>query len=85
MQIGVDVTYMHTKFGGVAFLVSKILIQWSLWSSKNLIDWNWLKKFMHVGIDVMCMCTNFCGCDLFGFGDTATFKNGQFSLSNHGL
>ena len=30
MQVGVDVTYMHTKFGGVAFLVSKILIQWTI-------------------------------------------------------
>ena len=54
-------------------------------SSKNLIDWNWLKKFMQVGIDVTYIHTNFGGCDLSGFGDTATFKNGQFSLSDHGL
>ena len=40
---------------------------------------------MHVGIDVTCMHTNFGGCDLSGFGDTATFKNGQFSLLTHGL
>ena len=26
------------------------------------------------------MYTDFGGRDLFGFGDTATFKNGQFSL-----
>ena len=31
------------------------------------------------------MHTNFGGRDFFGFGDTATFKNGQFSLSDHGL
>ena len=31
------------------------------------------------------MHTNFGGRGLFGFGDTATFKNGQISLSNHGL
>ena len=55
------------------------------WSSKNLIDWNWLKKFMQVGIDVTCMCTDFGGQDFSSFGDTTTFKNGQFSLSDHGL
>ena len=54
------------------------------WSSKNSIDRNRLKKFMQVWIDVTCMHTNFGGCGLFGFGDIATFKNGQFSLSVHG-
>ena len=39
------------------------------WSSKNLIDWNRLKKFTQVGIDVKCMHTDFGGCGLFGFGD----------------
>ena len=52
---------------------------------KNLISQNRLKKFMQVGIDVKCMHTNFGGCDYFGFGDIATFKNGQISLSDHGL
>ena len=82
---------------GVTFSVSEILLpskmtnfpfltmDYSPWSSKNLIDRNRLKKFMHVGIDVKCMCTNFGGCDLFRFGDTAAFKNDQFSLSDHGL
>ena len=82
---------------GVTSSVSEILLlsktakfpfrtmDYSPWSSKNLIDWNRLKKFMHVGVDVTCMHTNFGGCDLSGFGDTATFKNGQFSLSTHGL
>ena len=60
-------------------------VDYSPWSSKNLIDRNWLKKFMQVGVDEICMCTNFGGRDLFGFGDIATFKNGQFSLSTHGL
>ena len=60
-------------------------MDYSPWSSKNLIDWNQLKKFMHVGIDVTCMYTNFGGRDLSGFGDTATLKNGQISLSTHGL
>ena len=58
---------------------------YSPWSSKNLIDRNWLEKFMQVGIDVTCMYTNFGGRDLSGFGDIATFKNGQISLSDHGL
>ena len=49
---------------GVAFPVSEILLPsktakfpfrtmgYSPWSSKNLIDWNQLKKFMQVGVDV---------------------------------
>ena len=43
------------------------------------------KKFMQVGVDVTYMCINFGGRDLSGFGDTATFKNGQFSLLTHRL
>ena len=84
---------------GVTSLVSEILLlsktakfpfltmDYSPWSSKNLIARNQLKKFMLVGIDVTCMYTNFGGCDLTSFGDTATatFKNGQISLSDHGL
>ena len=60
-------------------------MDYSPWSSKNLINQNWLKKFMQVGIGVKFMHTNFDGCGLSGFGDTATFKNGQISLSGHGL
>ena len=82
---------------GVAFPVSEILLPsktakfpfrtmgYSPWSSKNLIDQNWPKKFMQVGIDVKCMYINFGGQDLSSFGDTATLKNGQISLSDHGL
>ena len=40
---------------------------------------------MQVGIDVTCMYTNFGGCGFSDFGDIATFKNGQISLSDHGL
>ena len=66
---------------GVVILVSEILLlskmvkfsfptmDYSPWSSKNLIDRNWLKKLMQIGIDVKCMCTNFGGRGLFGFGD----------------
>ena len=82
---------------GVAFPISEILLlsktakfpfptmDYSPWSSKNLIDQNQLKKFMQVGVNVTCMHTNFGGWSLFGFGDFSTFKNGQISLSDHGL
>ena len=82
---------------GVVSLVSEIWLpsktakfpfqgmDYSPWSSKNLIDRNRLKKFMQVGIDVKFMHTNFGGCGFFGFRDMATFKNGQISLSGHGL
>ena len=60
-------------------------MDYSPWSSKNLMDQNWLKKFMQVGVDVTYMHTNFGERDLPGFGDIATFKNGQIFLSTHGL
>ena len=81
----------------MASLVSEILLpsktakfpflpmEYSPWSSKNLMDRNWLKKFMQVGVDVTYMYTNFGERDLSGFGDIATLKNGQISLSTHGL
>ena len=71
---------------GVAFQGSEILLlsktakipflsmDYSPWSSKNSIDWNRLKKFMQVGIDVKCMYTNVGGCSFSGFGDIATFQ-----------
>ena len=60
-------------------------MDYSPWVSKNLIDRNRLKKFMHIRIDVNYIHTNFGECGLSGFGDIATFKNGQISLSDHGL
>ena len=60
-------------------------MDYSPWSSKNLIDRNRLKKFTQVRIDEICMCTNFGGCGLSAFEDTTTLKNGQISLSDHGL
>ena len=56
---------------GMASPVSEILLlsktakfpflsmDYSPWSSKNSIDWNRLKKFMQVGINVKCMYINF--------------------------
>ena len=66
-------------------LASETTMDYSPWSSKNLINQNQLKKFMQVGVDVKCMHTNFGGQSLFSFGDIGTFKNGQFSLSDYGL
>ena len=97
MQLGIDVTCIHTNFGGCSYsgfgdIATFKNGQFSLsghglspWSSKILIDRNWLKKIMQLGIDVTCIHTKFGGSSLFGFGDIATFKNGQFSLSGHGL
>ena len=97
MQVGIDVRCMHTNFGGCDLSgfgdtatfkngqISFLTMDYSPWSSKNPTDRNQFKKFMQVGIDVKCMHTNFGGCDLYGFGDTATFKNGQISVSDHGL
>ena len=56
-------------------------MDYSPWSSKNLIDRNRPKKFMQVEVDVTYMHTNFGGRDLSSFGDVITFKNGQISLS----
>ena len=86
MQVGIDVKFMCTNFGGcdlssfgdIATLknsqISFPTMDYSPWSSKNLIDRNQLKKFMQVGIDVKFMHTNFGGRDLFSFGDIATFQ-----------
>ena len=60
-------------------------MDYSPWSSKNLIDQNRLKKIMQVCVDVICTYNNFGGCGLVSFGDTTTLKNSQISLSDHGL
>ena len=55
-------------------------MDYSPWSSKNLIDWNRLKKFMQIGIVVECMHTNFGGRGLSCFGDLPCFYPLIFSL-----
>ena len=72
----------------VASVVSEILLlsktanfpiltmDYSPLSSKNLIEWNRLKKYVQVAVDVTCIHTNFGVRGLCGFGDIATFKNG---------
>ena len=97
LQVSIDVTCMYTEFGGrgpsgfgdTATLKNGqiSLSDHGLYplSSKNLIDQNEIKKFMQVSIDVTCMYTNFGGRGPSGFGDTATLKINQISLSDHGL
>ena len=82
---------------GVTSSISEILVlsktakfpfltmDYSPWSSNNLIKWNQLKKFTQVAVDIKCMHANFGGCGYFGFGDITTFKNSQISLFDHGL
>ena len=67
---------------GVVSLVSEIWLpsktakfpfqgmDYSPWSSENLIDRNRLKKFMQVGIDVTCIHASFGGRGPSDFGDT---------------
>ena len=81
MQLGADVTCMHTSFGGrdpsafgdMATFQKRPNFPfgaWTIpWSSKNLIDRNQLKKFMQLGVVVMCLYTSFGGRGMFGFGD----------------
>ena len=71
---------LHSKMAKFPFRT----MDYSPWSSKNLINQNWLKKFMQVEVDVKCMQTNFNGCGLSGFGDFAHFflpsKTAKISL-----
>ena len=87
MQVGFNVTCMYISFGGrglssfgdmATFQKRPNFLFWGMdyspWSSKNLINRNWLKKIIQVGIDVKCMHTDFGGHGLSGFGDMATFQ-----------
>ena len=46
---------------------------------------HWLKKFMQVGADEKCMYTNLVGVTSPISEIFLLFKNGQISLSDHGL
>ena len=56
-------------------------MDYSPWSSKNLIDRNWLKKIMQIDTDVTCMYTNFGGRRPSGFGDNISYFHLLLSLS----
>ena len=83
--VGVPVPVLEILLLSKTAKFSFLTMDYSPWSSKNLIDRNRLKKFLQVVIDVKYMHTNFGGRACPGFGDIATFKNGQISLSDHGL
>ena len=90
MQVGVDVTYIHTNFGGCNLSGFGDIANFNnghIFHGHQKIQLLRIgsKKIMQVGVDVTCINTNFGVRDLSGFGDIATFKNGQFSLSTHGL
>ena len=106
MHIRIDVTCMRTNFGGRGLSIFGVMASFCLpskmakislrtmgyspWSSKNLIDRNRLKKFMHIRIDVTCMHAHqfWWAWSLhfrsYGFFLLA-FKNGQNFPSDHGL
>ena len=46
--VGMASPILELKFGETSLQT----MDYSPWSSKNSIDWNWLKKFMQVGMDV---------------------------------
>ena len=74
MQVRINVTYMYTHSSGRGFFGFGDMATFQKrpncpWSSKNLIDRKWLKKFMQVGIDVKFMHTDYGGRGLSGFRD----------------
>ena len=87
---------MHTSFGGCGFSTFGDMatfqkqpkypfwgMDYSPWSSENLIDRNRLKKFMQVGIDVKYMHTNFGGHGLSGFRDKISLWSIKVEKFNH--
>ena len=97
MQVDIDVTCMYTDFGGCdlsGFGDTNTLknsqfpfrtMDYSPWSSKNLIAQNQFKKFLQVEVDLKCMQTNFGGHGLSSFGDFAPFHFFKISLLVYGL
>ena len=85
MQVGVDITCMHTNFDG--WSLSSFGDEISLWSIKveKFNQSKLAKKIMQVGVNVTCMCISFGGCGLSGFKDIATFQKRPNFPSGHGL
>ena len=74
MQVGVDITCMHTNFDG--WSLSSFGDKISLWSIKveKFNQSKSAKKIMQVGVNVTCMYISFDGCGFSGFRDIATFQ-----------
>ena len=97
MQLGVNVTCIHTSFGerdpsgfGDMATFQKrpnfpfgAWTIYSPWSRKNPIDRNRLEKFMQVGIDVKCIHTDFGRRGLFGFRDKISLWSIKVEKFNH--
>ena len=84
MLVSIDELCMCTNFGGrdLSSFGDNTTSQkqpnfpfdpWTIvYGHQNSIDRNWPNKFMQVSIDELCMCSNFGGRDLSGFGDNTT-------------
>ena len=85
MQVGVDITCMHTNFDG--WSLSSFGDEISLWSIKveKFNQSKSAKKIMQVGVNVTCMYISFVGVVSPVSEILLPFKNGQISLSGHGL
>ena len=59
--MGVDSLVLEILLLSIAAKFPFPTMDYSPWSSKNLVDRNQLKIFMQVGIDVTCMHTNLVG------------------------
>ena len=59
-------------FGDMATFQKRPNFPFGAWTI--IIDWNRLKKFMQVGIDVKCMHTSFGGRGLSGFRDKTSLR-----------
>ena len=74
MQVGIDITCMHTNFD--RWSLSSFGDKISLWSIKveKFNQSKSAKKIMQVGVNVMCMYISFGGCGFSSFRDIATFQ-----------
>ena len=88
MQVGIDVTCMHTNFGGCGLFGfrDKITFQkrpnFPFRASMVIIKFNQLESAAKIYASRDCvtyMHSNFSGRGLSSFGDIAAFKNGQIS------
>ena len=90
MQVGVDVIYIHTNFGGCDFSGFGDIANFK---NGHIVHGHQKIQLLRIGLKNSCIIsldvpyihTNFGGCDFSGFGDIATFKNDKFSLSTHVL
>ena len=101
MQVGIDIKCTHINFGGhylfdfgdkISFQI--IFAKFPFWTMDYMYKSMVVEKFnqselaqkiMQVGVNVLCMHTNFGGCVFSCFRYKFAFKFGQISLLYHGL